>query len=371
MSVILFIIILGILVFTHELGHFLAAKFFGVRVDEFAIGFPPRLFSKKIGETVYAVNAVPIGGYVKIYGENSEDEIETDKTDYVVRVGKKMNKVSKWKQALILSSGVLGNLIFACLLLSIGFMVGLPTSPGGPFTNEIKEQKLIITNVLPGSPAEIAGIKPGDQILSLKTVGKTVSSPNADTASSFIRDVPVGNAVNLILFHQKATTTVSATIKEGVFSGGRGGIGISMEDAGTLKLTFPKAIVAGVFATVNMTKAVAVGIVGLFHDIFLGQAKFSSLTGPVGIAMMVGDAEKTGILSLLLLTVIISINLAVINVIPFPALDGGRLFFLGIEAVIRKPLNPKFAERANQIGFILLLFLMAVITYKDIIKLIK
>ena len=372
MSVILFIIILGILVFTHELGHFLAAKFFGVRVDEFAIGFPPRLFSKKMGETVYAINAVPIGGYVKIYGEDSNNEEEKKEFVGEKKVGKKISDIAKWKQAILLFSGVMGNLIFAWFLLSIGFMVGLPTSPGGPFTNEIKDQKLIITNVLPGSPAEIAGIKPGDQILSLKNKETTASELNGQSAKSFISSLPAGSIVELNLARPKSPVAIIAdvTIKDGVVAGGRG-IGISMEDAGILKLNFPKSIIAGIVATVSLTKSVAVGIIGLLHDVFVGQAHFSSLTGPVGMAIMVGDAEKVGFLSLLFLTVIISINLAVINVVPFPALDGGRLFFLGIEAIIRKPLNPKFAMRANQIGFVFLLFLMAVITYKDIIKLIK
>ena len=131
MSVVLFIIILGILIFAHELGHFLAAKKFKVRVDEFALGFPPRIWAKKIGETVYALNIVPIGGYVKIYGEDGDQEGAADDK----KPGKKMSDIPRHKQALILASGILGNLIFAWLILSIGFMIGLPTSPAGPFSN--------------------------------------------------------------------------------------------------------------------------------------------------------------------------------------------------------------------------------------------
>lgn len=370
MSVILFIIILGILVLAHELGHFLAAKKFGIRVDEFAIGFPPRLFSKKIGETVYAVNAVPIGGYVKIYGEDGDEEKEKKESEADIKTGGKMSAAPRWKQAVILCSGVLGNLIFAWFLLSIGFMVGLPTSLGGPFTNEIKNQKLIITEVLPSSPAFEAGIKTGDQILSLNSGNKSLASPDGEEAGNFISALPDGSAVDFTLLRQKATTTASAIVKEGVISSGKG-VGIAMEDAGILQLSFGKSVVAGAVATFNMTKSVAVGIIGLFRDIFTGQANFSSLTGPVGIANMVGDAERMGLINLLLLTVLISVNLAVINIVPFPALDGGRLLFLGIEAIVRKPLNPKFARRANQAGFVLLLLLMAIITYKDIIKLMR
>jgi regulator of sigma E protease len=313
---------------------------------------------------------VPIGGYVKIYGEDGNEEKEKSEPLAESKTGKKMSDAPRRRQAVILSAGVLGNLIFAWLLLSIGFMVGLPTSPGGPFSSEIKEQRLVVTDVLPASPALKAGIKQGDQILSLQSGNKSLLRPNGEAASIFISALPAGSPVVLTLLRQKATTTISASVEEGVIAERRG-IGIAMEDAGILKLSFPKAIVAGIFATVSMTKSVAVGIIGLLGDAFRGEARLSSLTGPVGIAIMVGDAEKLGLLNLLLLTVLISINLAVINIIPFPALDGGRLFFLAIEAIIRKPLNPKFARRANQIGFVLLISLMAVITYKDIIKLIK
>ena len=195
MSIILFIIILGILIFVHELGHFLAAKKFKIRVDEFALGFPPRVWAKKIGETVYALNIVPIGGYVKIYGEDGDDEEAPDKKTEI-KPGKKMSDVPRHKQALILASGILGNLIFAWLILSIGFMVGMPTSPGGPFANEIGSQRLVITGVLPNSPAEEAGLKAGDQILKINdkiTVGMMI-----DEAVSLIRG-PKGTEVVLTI----------------------------------------------------------------------------------------------------------------------------------------------------------------------------
>ncbi len=366
MSIVLFIIILGVLVFVHELGHFVSAKKFGIRVDEFALGFPPRLISKKIGETDYSLNLVPIGGYVKIYGENpDEDDSRGAKKD-----GLKMSAVPKWKQAVVLSSGILGNLLFAFILLSAGFLIGLPTSEGGMFTNNLRDQKLVITSVMPQSPAENSGIKVGDQIVSLKLEKEILINPNGKSASDFINFVGEGQKLEVKILRKNEEKSFYTFTKSGIVPGKRG-IGISMEYAGILKLPLHKAVVASAYATGVMTKETIFGIVGLLKDAVLGKASLSSITGPVGIAVMVGDAGKSGFVYLLLLTVLISINLAVINLVPFPALDGGRLFFLAVESIIRKPINPKIATIFNQIGLVVLLLFMAIITYKDVIKLIK
>ncbi|HEY9584139.1 MAG TPA: site-2 protease family protein [Candidatus Paceibacterota bacterium] len=366
MSVILFIIILGILIFAHELGHFLAAKKFKIRVDEFALGFPPRVWAKKFGETVYALNILPLGGYVKIYGEDGDDGTAVDP-----KSSRKMSDAPRWKQAIILSSGIIGNIIFAWLILSIGFMAGLPTASSGPFGDRIKEQRLIITSIMPDSPAEDAGLKAGDQILAIQYNAETINNPDAEKAISLIGNAPDGSQIDFSILRQETTSTISAITEEGIVSAGKSGVGVSMEYIGTLQLSPIYAMVAGGYATVEMSKQVGIGLYSLIVDSIRGQADLSTVTGPVGIASLVGDAGKNGLASLLLLTAIISINLAAINLIPFPALDGGRLFFLAIEAVRRKALNPKFSQRANQIGFVLLLLLMAIITYKDIIRLIK
>ncbi|OHA16239.1 MAG: hypothetical protein A3H57_00160 [Candidatus Taylorbacteria bacterium RIFCSPLOWO2_02_FULL_43_11] len=365
MYIVTFIIVLGILVFVHELGHFLAAKAFGVRVDEFALGFPPRIFGKKIGETVYAINMIPIGGYVKILGEDGDESL---KDDEVQRKGKRFSEVSRPKQAIILSAGILGNIIFAWLAISIGFMIGLPSGQSVPFAKEIGSPSLIISAVLPGSPAFDAGLIPGDRIVELKGDGNAILYPNGESAGEFISNVSSGTPIELSVLRKGATTTVSAVAEEGIVEGKRG-IGIAMEYAGILKLAPHKAVIAGTYATWDMTKSVGIGIYDLIKDAVKGEAKWSSFSGPVGIALMVGDAEKAGFVNLLILVVLISINLAMINLLPFPALDGGRLVFVAIEAIIRKPVNQKFFHMANQIGFIALLILMAVITYKDITKL--
>ncbi|MBI2474396.1 MAG: site-2 protease family protein [Candidatus Taylorbacteria bacterium] len=367
MYILVFIIILGILIFVHELGHFLAAKSFGIRVDEFALGFPPRLVSKKVGETQYSLNLIPIGGYVKILGEDGSEEAE--KAAEPSR-GKRFTDVSRWKQAVVLVSGILGNLLFAWLAVSIGFMFGLPTAAEGPFASEIRERALIITSVLPGSPADESGVLPGDKIIELRGQDEALVAPDAEAASELISETPPNVPINMVVSRQTGTTSIQTLAEEGVIEGKRG-IGISMEYAGVLQLPPHKALVAGAYATVSITQAVAAGVYNIIGDAFRGEAELSSFTGPVGIAMMVGDAEKAGFVNLLILVVIISINLAVINILPLPALDGGRLLFVTIESIRRKPINQRFAHMSNQIGLIALLLLMAVITYKDIIKLFK
>lgn len=378
MYIILFIIILGILIFVHELGHFLSAKLFGVRVDEFALGFPPRIVSKKIGETDYVLNSIPIGGYVKILGEDGGLENEPGEMgaterplDLTSSTGKRFAQVSRGKQAVILASGIAGNIIFGWLIISIGFMFGLPTPAEGPFANEVKNQSLIVTSVLTSSPAQKAGLLPGDKILELRSGDKVLELPNGENAGDFIASSPENTLLYLTVARAKGvTTTIEVLPEEGIVSG-KQGIGISMEYAGILQLAMHKAFIAGGFATVSMTKSVAGGIYDILTDAFRGEAKLSSFSGPVGIALMIGDAEKAGFVNLLILVAIISVNLAVINLVPLPALDGGRLLFVAIESVIRKPINPKFTRLANQIGFLALLALMVVITFGDIIKIIK
>ncbi len=372
MSFLIFILVLGVLIFVHELGHFLSAKKFGVRVDEFALGFPPRLFSRRFGGTDYSINAIPIGGYVKIFGEEAEsmEKKSFSEGGEAGRKGKKMTDISRLKQAIVLFSGILGNMFFAWFLLSAGFMYGLPTSAGGPFSESISNRNLIITAIMSDSPAEEAGLKAGDKILSVKTGNYFLENPTSKETSDLISSSAEGQQIFVSIERKEGTLEIPILAKEGLVEGKKG-IGIAMEFAGILKLPIHKAVLAGGYATWSMTESTITGIYHLLRDTFLGVADLSSITGPVGIAGMVGDASRAGFVNLLLLTVLISINLAVINLLPFPALDGGRLIFLAIEGVFGRPLNAKFSRYANQLGFFILIALMAVITYKDIIKLVQ
>jgi regulator of sigma E protease len=366
MSILIFLIILLVLVISHEFGHFIIAKKSGIRVDEFSFGFPPKLFGKKIGETSYNFNALPFGGYVKIYGENPDDET----INGPLKDRSFSNKPSYIKMFVLLG-GVAMNFLVAWLLLSIGFMSGLPTAiSNSPNDSLIENQNVTITSVVFESPAEKAGLKIGDRILSLETETDSTkllsSNFDIDIVQKFINNHPDQKInISLIRGHEPLNIVVIPKRKT---SEDPAMIGISMDIIGTLKLPFHTAIWEGLKLTVDVTLRTIVGFYNLIRDAILGQADMAYLTGPIGIVGVVGDATKFGFIYLLSFTAFISINLAVINLIPFPALDGGRLLFLLIEKIKGSRIKPEIANWANSVGFIMLMMLMIFITYKDILK---
>lgn len=366
MNIIIFIVILLVLVVSHEFGHFFVAKKSGIRVDEFSFGFPPKLFGKKIGETTYNFNALPLGGYVKIFGENPDEDSMNgpDSTRSFV------NK-PKYIQAAVLIAGVAMNLLVAWLLLSVGFISGLPTSINNiPKGAIVENQALTITSVLKDSPAEKGGILTGDKILSLETATdstKLLSSEfGVESVQSFIKKSKEQEIrISLVRGKEEKVLIVTPQINEN----GNAMIGISMDTIGILKLPVHLAIWEGLKLTKDVTVATVVGFYDLIKNAILGKADMSTLTGPIGIVGVVGDAAEFGFIYLLSFTALISINLAVINLVPFPALDGGRLLFLLIEKIKGSRIKPQVANIMNVIGFGLLMLLMVIISYHDILKL--
>ncbi|MHB1316244.1 MAG: M50 family metallopeptidase [Minisyncoccota bacterium] len=370
MSIIIFIIILAILIFVHELGHFLVAKKSGIRVDEFGLGFPPKIFSKKIGETLYTLNAIPFGGFVKIFGEDPhQEEIkEEDK-------GRSFYYKPKYIQALVLVAGVTFNIIFAGLLFLIGFMIGQPATADTSRFGEIQNPQLVITSVLPGSPAQKAGLSGGDVILFVEASGNkegaqldTEGNLTADRVSEVI-SLSDGEKITLLYQRGSDAPKTAFIIPTDTVIPGRKAVGIAMDTVGILKLPIHEAFAQGVITTGQLTWATAKGLVAFLWSVVTLQSNFSQVSGPVGIAGVVKEAANLGFVYVLSLTALISINLAVINLIPFPALDGGRLLFVGIEAVTRRKIPSKFATYTNAGGFILLIILMVVVTLNDIVKL--
>jgi regulator of sigma E protease len=376
MSVIIFIVILLVLVLVHEFGHFYSAKKFGVRVDEFGFGFPPKLFSWKRGETEYSFNLLPIGGFVKIFGENPDDE-SINGPD---RERSFVNK-AKWKQAIVLFAGVFMNFMLAWLLFSFGLMSGFPTAvDSGINKYELEDVNLVVMSVAPESPAFVAGLKPGDAIVTVSSLSTEIGEPtenlveiNPESLREFViqhpdKEIEIGyvrGKNNSSQDYKFVTMTPTASVVDG-----KPMIGIAMSEIGIAKLPILEAFWKGFTLTLSVTKETAVGLYTLIIEGIKGQGSMASITGPVGMVGIVGDAYDFGFAYLMSFAAIISINLAIINLLPFPALDGGRLFFLLIEKIKGSRMNPKFANMANMIGFAILILLMVLVTYHDITRLV-
>ena len=378
MSIVIFIIILLVLVLVHEAGHFFTAKKFGIRVDEFGFGFPPKLFSWKYGETEYSFNLLPLGGFVKIFGENVDEAdmvevgfLDKEQTPEKIELAKRsLAYKPKWQQALVLFAGIFANFLLAWLLFSFGFMSGLPTSVGSEIAGQkLSDVNLVITSVAKDSPAEKAGLKIGDKIFSIKSGDNSTTDISPETIISFVVGSE-GKEIDIGYTRGKNTEINTVKIIPSIDPiDGKEKIGISMDQIGTAKLPVFMALWEGMKLDLLMTKNTAVGLYTLISEGIRGKGSFASVTGPVGMVGIVGDAYQFGFVYLMSFAALISINLAIINLLPFPALDGGRLFFLLIEKIKGSRINPKIANTANMIGFGLLILLMLVITYHDIVKL--
>ena len=349
-TALLFLLVLSILVFVHELGHFLFSKLFKVRVDEFALGFPPRVFSFTKGETTYSLNALPLGGYVKIHGENPDDG--TNKNDK-----RNFQNIGWWKQVIILSAGVLFNILFAWLLMSLTLFIGTSkVALDGVQDKYIQgERKVLIHQILKDSPADLAGIEAGDYVVSINgSSTKDILQVQQD-----IKNAPM--VFPIVLLKKNATSTVQVEKMD------NNTIGVGLAETATVRMGLFGSLYYGAQATYNLTAQVFAGVVGFFGKLFTGQGTWEEVSGPVGIAKVVGTSSQEGFVSLLFITILISISLAAMNILPFPALDGGRIVIAVIEGAIRKKLPVKFVNALNSIGFLLLLTLMLVVTIKDIL----
>ncbi|MFH1956261.1 MAG: RIP metalloprotease RseP [Patescibacteria group bacterium] len=355
MSIILFIAVLAILILAHELGHFIAAKKSGIRIDEFGIGFPPRLFKVRKGETVYSINLIPFGGFVKIHGEDGSTgspQVAIDPRSFTAK--------SIGIRALVISAGVIFNVIFAWLVITVAYSTGMPSSVSAvPAGAEIRDSKIIILNIQNGSPAEEAGLKTGDQLLNF---GST------DQVFNFIEENK-GKEIEINYKRGDETFTAKAVPRTNPPEG-QGALGIMMDEIVIVKIPWYRAILEGLKITYQMTISMAVAIFYFIIDAVKGLVGFDQILGPVGIVSATGTFAKMGFAYVLNFMAILSLNLAILNILPFPALDGGRLLFLLIEKIKGSPVSPKVTSITHGVGLIILLILMAAITYNDILRLI-
>lgn len=360
MTIALFIAVLFVLILVHELGHFVVAKWARMRVDEFAIGFPPRLVSFKKAETEYSINLLPIGGYVKILGENGEDEISSADRS------RSFSARPRHLQALVLLAGVTMNILTAWLIFFAVALIGQPTLVE---ETEAKNAELTILAVSPNSPAATAGIPVGAEVTRVTADDMALGRL---TPSEFTSFVSRNQSVEFTYRYKNEEKTIELTPQSGVIKDepDRKVIGISTGLVETVKESPFEAISSASVRTVEALRAITVGVFSLIASAFSFSADLSQVTGPIGIAGAVGEAASFGIVPLLVFTAFISLNLAVINVLPIPALDGGRLLFVLIESVTRRSIDPVWMSRVNLIGFALLITLMIAVTYNDIVRLV-
>lgn len=348
------VIFLAILIIGHEFGHFLTAKFFGLKVEEFGFGFPPRLFKKKIGDTTYTLNAIPFGGFVKIYGE---DDLSTDKIGLPAQAGqagvdglsepRSFQSLSLFKKAIIVVAGAFMNFLIGWLAITGVFLIG--TNPS-----------VVVGHVADSSPAASAGFMSGDEIKDF---------PKLEDFVTFI-DNNKGNIINLAVIRGDKEVSINITPRTNPPSG-EGPIGVSLIEGGIPKESLFNAVKDGFIMSIELLGLIYRSIYSLFARLFVGDLSVTSqFTGPVGIFGFIDTAGRLGFAHLLQILAIISLNLAALNMIPFPALDGGRLLFMVYEKISGGRLSKKVESLSHFIGFAILLVVMVLVTIKDIINLV-
>jgi len=397
-NIVVFVIVLGVLVLVHEWGHFITARKSGMKVYEFGFGFPPRAFGmykdpktkkwifvtgkgkNRISETVgggeklhpdefpatlYSFNWLPIGGFVKIKGENGEDVAESDSFGYH----------PYWKKAIVLVAGVVMNVVLAIVVLSAMYMIGKPLNTpvhgaltGGyeailddPHVIVVEPVGVFVRDVKDGFGAADADIKSGDQVLA---VGDREVFVQHDVPR-FLQDIESESAALTVSRGGKLIVQDIVLTEE---DGGKR-FGIHLEDRGKIRYPWHIAIWRGIVDTFKMIWLTILGLALVIKNLVTGQGAGADVAGPVGIAVQVGISARLGFAYLLEMVALLSVSLAVINVLPIPALDGGRLLFVSIEKIFKRPVPMRYEQIAHTVGFVLLMALIVLVTVRDVMNL--
>ncbi|MEK7511412.1 MAG: M50 family metallopeptidase [Patescibacteria group bacterium] len=372
LTTIVFIAVLSVLVFVHELGHFWTARKFGVKAEEFGFGFPPRFCGwKKVNgkrkfflgnknaeeinseDTIYSLNWVPLGGFVKIKGEDGEGKSDPDSF-----ANKKI-----WQRSIILSAGVAMNVVLCMVALSLAFMIGAPQILNEKTADMIvKDQKINVVSVLKGSPAAKAKLQLGDVVLNID--GQSFSE-----IEQIQKYIAAKDKQAVVIEVQRLDEKITATITPEILTETKlPGLGVGLASTGIVSYPWYLSIWHGIRGTFFMAIQIIVAFATLIKNAVIGQPLGVDVSGPVGIAVMTGQVARMGFVYILQFTALLSLNLAIINFLPFPALDGGRVLFLIIEKIRRRAINQKIEQIVHSAGFALLILLIFVVTGRDIFK---
>jgi regulator of sigma E protease len=393
MTLLIVILFFSLLIIVHEAGHFLAAKKSGMRVDEFGVGYPPRVIgiykgkkSKKrfnifkifksnkenkpwhiifgtkpqniSNRTIYSINLIPFGGFVRIFGQDREEKAASQKDSFCAQ--------SALKRSIVLLSGVAANFIFAIFLLSIMFAVGAPVVSQEHQTEGLKDEQVMIASISKDTPAEKVGLQMGDKITKLQKGNDIMIVTQIVQIQQFVEKYQ-GEQVTLFIERgdEKIQTEILARQD---FPEDQGPLGISLVKSGILAYPWYQAIWKGFLYSFQLLGMIVIGFYNLFKTLLTKGEMIGEIAGPVGIFRITGQMATLGWSYFLHFAALISINLVVLNALPLPALDGGRFLFVLIEKIKGSPVNAKTERIVNSVGFALIILLMIFVTIRDIVK---
>ncbi len=364
-SIIAFALLLGVLVFVHELGHFMVAKWCGMRVDQFSVGFPPHVFRKRKGETEYVIGIIPFGGYVKIRGENAEEEEQEDPRSF--------DNKPVWQRIAVILAGITMNVLFAFVVLTVAFSVGfssfaqdLTSEPGA----KVVTSRVVIVRVDDKAPAKAAGIKPGDL---LKTVSTLDNSQNytirtTQELQQYTRAFQEAGIPTIVVNVERDGEPLR--IESGIAAPGSPALGVLIQPYNAVRVPFWRAPVVAAKEMGAIIDVTWSALADFGTRLFTKAQLDPNVSGPLGIYQATATATKMGFEQVVFLAVALSLNLALLNVLPIPALDGGRFVFLLSEAIFRKRVIARKIEQAiTAFSFMALMGLFVILTIRDVFKL--
>ncbi|MFA6429050.1 MAG: M50 family metallopeptidase [Patescibacteria group bacterium] len=368
-TILIFLLVLTVLVLIHEFGHYFAARLFGVKAEEFGWGFPPRAIGfvrvngkwKRVSaddkteyaNTVWSLNWFPLGGFVRLKGEEGVNA--DDKDSFASK--------KSWQRLIIIAAGVIMNWLLAAAIISFSFAVGVPAQVDESLAGaNVRDPKIQIADVLAESPAATAGIQPGDFLVAVNGVNVAKSEAARQSLGELSKEgttlpITVERADKLLTLE-----THPALLKEL----GRPGLGVSLVDTAIVRFPIHLAIYRGFVTTGLYTKLILTGLYDLVHDLLVQREVTAPVSGPIGIAVMTGRIAKQGFWNMMQFTALLSLNLAVINFFPIPALDGGRAVFIALEWIRRRRVKASFEATLHKIGFLVLMALVVLVTIRDV-----